>query len=136
MILVVAAVALTISIGIYAYTRHTDSNSKVGDESTVNEDGGCCAGGDYEALYDNGDGNGNGNGKFTRLLDNMSDQANGLMNTLKDGLESVGRRELGDDTGGDVNESLFKPSIHDTNAKNNHGNTIRLLEEENEGSGI
>lgn len=132
MILVVAAVALTISIGLYAYTIHMDTNSKVSDESGINGD----AGGDYQALYDNENSNENGNGKFTTLLDKMSDQATGLIDTLKDGLETAGRRELGDDMGGDVNESLFKPSIHDTNAKNNHGNTIRLLEEENEGSGI
>lgn len=147
MLLVVAVAALTISIGIYAYTKHIDGASKVGHDDSSSSSS--SKQNHYHAMTDPIDGAsagmgagmvGGGGGSSSvssttsvqGLYDAMSDKANTLIDTLTTGLENVGRHEIDDGMEGEVKESLIK----DNNEQTNDTNNTRLLDSENEGSGI
>ena len=145
MLLVVAVVALTISVGIYAYTKHIDGASKVGHDDSSSSSS--SKQNHYHAMTDDpidgasagmgagmvgGGGGGSSTTSVKGLYDAMSDKANTLIDTLTTGLENVGRHEIDDGMEGEVKESL----INDNDDQANDTNHTRLLDSENEGSGI
>ena len=98
MIVFVAIFALTISVGIYAYTKHNESNSKVGDASVMGGMGGMrgmggmCgdsddkADSDYQQMADGIEDN--------SVLDTMNEHATNFMNSITAGISTNSSRNI------------------------------------------
>ena len=99
MIVFVAIFALTISVGIYAYTKHNEPNSKVVDGSAIGI-GGMCGDSEDNAVdnyhpmrsYEDEDNN---------FLDTMNEHATNFMNSITAGISS-GSATSGNATNGNA----------------------------------